>query len=156
MAMSQQASRHPINQQQVDRATFGQRAAEQMAKVIGSWRFLIIQSCILATWIALNVIEIFFTPWDPYPFILLNLMLSFQAAYTGPILLIASNRAAERDRLLLEHEANEIEQNTQDAKTLKEVLDTNTELTKKVHELTVELHKWMAESRELRASSFTG
>lgn len=79
----------------------GQRAAEKMAQVIGSWRFLAIQSCLLALWVALNVVG-WVRHWDPYPFILLNLALSFQAAYTGPILLIASNRQEERDRRRIE------------------------------------------------------
>lgn len=128
--------RHPVNQQHIDQATFGQRAAEKMAKTIGSWRFLIVQSCLLAVWITFNVWAIFVAAWDPYPFILLNLMLSFQAAYTGPILLIAANRGAERDRLLIEHEAEEV--------TLMQTLLTeNTELTRAIHTLTSELHAHM-------------
>ena len=71
-----------------------------MAKRIGSWRFLIIQSVFLTFWIVLNAIA-FIQHWDPYPFILLNLMLSFQAAYTGPILLIATNRQSQVDRKML-------------------------------------------------------
>jgi uncharacterized membrane protein len=80
--------------------TLSQVLAEGMARRIGSWRFLIIQSIFLAFWIALNVMVII-QHWDPYPFILLNLMLSFQAAYTGPILLIATNRQSEVDRKML-------------------------------------------------------
>ena len=72
-----------------------------MKYCVGSWRFLAIQSCLLALWVALNVVG-WVRHWDPYPFILLNLALSFQAAYTGPILLIASNRQEERDRRRIE------------------------------------------------------
>lgn len=125
--------RHPVNQAQLDRATLGQRAAERLARIIGSWRFLIVQSCLLATWIVLNVVELTIHPWDPYPFILLNLMLSFQAAYTGPVLLIAANRSAERDRALMEHEADEIE-------VQQKLLGENTDLTREIHRLTCELH----------------
>ena len=67
-----------------------------MARTIGSWRFIVCQSLVLASWIALNVVGPAHP--DPYPFILLNLMLSFQAAYTGPVLLMSANRQAEVDR----------------------------------------------------------
>ena len=76
--------------------TLGQKLADKLSNTIGSWRFIGIQSSFLLFWILLNL----FSPKkpDPYPFILLNLMLSFQAAYTGPILLMASNRQSEIDR----------------------------------------------------------
>lgn len=110
-----------------------------MARVIGSWRFLIIQSALLAAWIIFNTYALFLEHWDPAPFILLNLMLSFQAAYTGPVLLIAANRSAERDRLLMEHEALEIDlQQT--------LLNENTELTRQIHQLTTEVHAWMRDA----------
>jgi uncharacterized membrane protein len=79
--------------------TVGQRVADAVAATMGSWRFIIIQSVILAAWIALNVFEVVVRPWDPYPFILLNLMLSFQAAYSAPIIMMSQNRQAVRDRL---------------------------------------------------------
>ena len=107
-----------------------------MARVIGSWRFLIIQSALLAAWIVFNTYALVLEHWDPAPFILLNLMLSFQAAYTGPVLLIAANRSAERDRLLMEHEALEIEMQ-------QTLLNENTELTRQIHQLTTEVHTWM-------------
>lgn len=80
------------------RMTIGQRAAA-VARRLGSWRFLIIQSAVLAAWIAVNIAEVVFKPFDPYPFILLNLVLSFQAAYAAPVLLMSANRQAEKDRL---------------------------------------------------------
>ena len=61
----------------------GQKVADAVAATIGSWPFIIIQSCLLAAWVTLNVIA-WMRHWDPYPFILLNLALSFQAAYAGP------------------------------------------------------------------------
>jgi uncharacterized membrane protein len=79
--------------------TTGQRIADAVAKAMGSWRFIIIQSVLLAAWIVLNVFEVIFRPWDPYPFILLNLMLSFQAAYSAPIIMMSQNRQAAKDRL---------------------------------------------------------
>lgn len=72
--------------------------------------------------------------FDKPPFILLNLMLSFQAAYTGPILLIAANRSAERDRLTLEHNAHETEQHTEILKLLRQNLDINSAQTSEIHE----------------------
>lgn len=81
-----------------ERLTFGQRCADRFAAVVGSWPFLITQTILLAGWIALNLVA-WFRHWDPYPFILLNLTLSFQAAYAGPIILMSQNRAAARDRL---------------------------------------------------------
>jgi uncharacterized membrane protein len=127
---------HPVNRKQIEQATLGQRTAEQMARVIGSWRFLIIQSGLLAAWIIFNTYALVLEHWDPAPFILLNLMLSFQAAYTGPVLLIAANRSTERDRLLMEHEALEIEMQ-------QTLLSENTELTRQIHQLTTEVHTWM-------------
>ena len=78
--------------------TLGQKVADLCSKVIGSWTFIGIQSAFLAFWIILNVTAPPNKRPDPYPFILLNLMLSFQAAYTGPVLLMASNRQNEIDR----------------------------------------------------------
>src|SRR5579883_3466235 len=90
---------HDVNALFDERMTLGQRAADAVARRLGSWRFLIIQSCVLAAWIVFNIAEIVFKPFDPYPFILLNLVLSFQAAYAAPVLLMSANRQAEKDRL---------------------------------------------------------
>lgn len=70
--------------------------ADRCSELIGSWGFIGGQSATLALWITLNIISP--VKWDPYPFILLNLMLSFQAAFTGPVLLMAANRQSEIDR----------------------------------------------------------
>ena len=95
--------RHPVNIVHDDEATFGERLADRIARGIGSWKFLIIQSLFVVLWFVLNIIAWAFR-WDPYPFILLNLMFSIQAAYTGPVLLLAGNRSAQRDRLMAEHD----------------------------------------------------
>jgi uncharacterized membrane protein len=79
------------------RPTWGERISDRVATVMGSWRFIIIQSVILAIWIILNVVG-FRQHWDPYPFILLNLLLSFQAAYAAPIIIMSQNRQASIDR----------------------------------------------------------
>ncbi|MCD8563359.1 MAG: DUF1003 domain-containing protein [Alphaproteobacteria bacterium] len=77
--------------------TLGARVADSVASIVGSWPFIIIQSCILLLWLAANIFGWIYR-WDPYPFILLNLMLSFQAAYTAPIIMMAQNRQADIDR----------------------------------------------------------
>jgi uncharacterized membrane protein len=81
-----------------ERLTRGQRAADQVARRMGSWQFIIVQSLLLAIWAALNVTA-WVRHWDPYPFILMNLVLSLQAAYTAPVIMMSQNRQAERDRL---------------------------------------------------------
>lgn len=75
----------------------GDWLADRIAAVVGSWTFITVQSAVLALWIVLNVIA-WVGHWDPYPFILLNLVLSFQAAFTAPILMMAQNRQADIDR----------------------------------------------------------
>jgi uncharacterized membrane protein len=74
--------------------TRGDRLADWLAACLGSWAFLLGQTVILVLWIGLNIF-IWFSHWDPYPFILLNLVLSFQAAYAAPILMISQNRQAK-------------------------------------------------------------
>jgi len=76
---------------------FSQRLADKVANSMGSWRFIIIQSCFVFVWMLLNIIG-YISHWDPYPFILLNLLFSTQAAYAAPIIMMAQNRQSERDR----------------------------------------------------------
>ncbi|MEO8324062.1 MAG: DUF1003 domain-containing protein [Actinomycetota bacterium] len=88
--------------------TPGERIADGVAARVGSWPFIIVQSSLLALWIVGNAFLIRSwldgKPFDPYPFILLNLMLSFQAAYTGPFVMMSQNRQAARDRDEAEHD----------------------------------------------------
>ena len=77
--------------------TRGQRLADGVASTIGSWRFILIQSTAIVLWITGNVL-VGANSWDPYPFILLNLLLSFQAAYTAPAIMMSQNRQSELDR----------------------------------------------------------
>ncbi len=81
-----------------------QRIADKVAEIIGSWPFIIIQSILLVIWISMNVYlavhQAAIKAFDPYPFILLNLALSFQAAYTGPIVMMSQNRQSEKDRIM--------------------------------------------------------
>ena len=80
-----------------NKSTLGERVADNITSVIGSWKFIIIQSVVLALWIVFNLIA-WINHWDPYPFILLNLALSFQAAYAAPIIMMSQNRTTTRDR----------------------------------------------------------
>lgn len=80
-----------------DDFTVGQRVADATAHLLGSWPFIILQTVFVAGWILLNLLA-WAKHWDPYPFILLNLMFSVQAAYAGPVLMMSQNRQAERDR----------------------------------------------------------
>nr|WP_244642840.1 DUF1003 domain-containing protein [Phyllobacterium sp. 628] len=77
--------------------TRGQKIADQVAATMGSWPFIIIQTTILFFWIVLNVTA-YVQRWDPYPFILLNLALSFQAAYAAPFIMMSQNRQQDIDR----------------------------------------------------------
>ena len=83
--------------------TAGQRIADTVAATMGSWTFIIIQSVILLIWIALNITA-YVQQWDPYPFILLNLALSFQAAYAAPFIMMSQNRQQDIDRKAAEHD----------------------------------------------------
>jgi uncharacterized membrane protein len=87
--------------------TRGQRLADRVAATIGSWRFILIQSTAITCWITGNVL-VGQGAWDPYPFILLNLLLSFQAAYTAPAIMMSQNRQSELDR---HHAQNDYEIN---------------------------------------------
>ncbi|MEQ1887998.1 MAG: DUF1003 domain-containing protein [Alphaproteobacteria bacterium] len=84
-------------------ASRGAKIADSVAKTVGSWRFIILQSVLLVLWIILNLTGYFYQ-WDPYPFILLNLLLSTQAAYAAPIIMMSQNRQAEIDRRNAEHD----------------------------------------------------
>jgi uncharacterized membrane protein len=79
------------------RLTPGQKIADAVAATMGSWRFIIIQTTILILWITLNIVA-WINHWDPYPFILLNLALSFQAAYAAPFIMMSQNRQQDIDR----------------------------------------------------------
>lgn len=84
--------------QHLDTLGFGQRLADKVANGMGSWKFIIIQTIMVVLWMTLNLVG-FMYHWDVYPFILLNLLFSTQAAYAAPIIMMAQNRQSERDRI---------------------------------------------------------
>ena len=82
----------------VESQTYGDRIADAVATGMGSWKFIIWQTVIVIIWMILNIIG-FIKHWDAYPFILLNLIFSTQAAYAAPIIMMSQNRQSQRDRI---------------------------------------------------------
>lgn len=109
--------------QHKDASTFGQKLADSVATGMGSWRFIIWQTIIVILWMTLNVLG-FVYHWDVYPYILLNLVFSTQAAYAAPIIMMAQNRQNERDRAQADSDFR-----------------TNREAKKEIEELQVRLNK---------------
>lgn len=129
--------------------TFG-RTAESFARFFGTPQFLVGQSVAVAVWIGVNVAAVSFR-WDPYPFILLNLTFSVQAAYAAPLILLAQTRQADRDKALSEVDAAHREalavsaaqrQDLAERQTarLTELLEMNTRLTEQVERFATEIH----------------
>jgi uncharacterized membrane protein len=127
---SQPTHHHPINQELIDNAPLGARIADAVTGFMGSWRFIVIQTVIVVIWVSGNVYLLFH--FDAYPFILLNLAFSTQAAYAAPLILLAGNRSAKRDRLTLEHAADEGDIEEEQNERL---LKGNTEILKRVEGL---------------------
>jgi uncharacterized membrane protein len=123
-------SLHPVNQAMVDNAPRGARIADAVTGFMGSWTFIAIQTVIVIIWISGNVYLLFH--YDPYPFILLNLAFSTQAAYAAPLILLAGNRQSLRDRLTLEHAASEAD--IEDAQNI-ELLEGNRQILEHVDAL---------------------
>ena len=106
--LAKYAHNHPkvenVNEVEASKLKTSQRIADKVAEIIGGWPFIIVQTILLIIWIALNVYlamhQLAVKAFDPYPFILLNLALSFQAAYTGPIVMMSQNRQNEKDRMM--------------------------------------------------------
>ena len=86
------------HEKHIEASGFGSRLADSVANGMGSWRFIIIQTAFVIVWMGLNLIG-FAYHWDVYPFILLNLVFSTQAAYAAPIIMMSQNRQSERDRI---------------------------------------------------------
>ena len=129
---------HPKRAHIHKRISLGERAADMVAAGLGSWRFIGLQTGVIILWITLNVVALV-GRWDPYPFILLNLLFSTQAAYAAPILQLSGNRQAAKDRVRDDTEAREVEM-------LVKLLRQNTALTEQVAQLTREVHAHMTAS----------
>ena len=130
-------SRHPVNREFSDEAPLGARIADDVTNFLGSWRFITIQTVIVLIWIVGNIVLLFH--FDPYPFILLNLAFSTQAAYAAPLILLAGNRQSLRDRMTLEHAASEADleekQNVELLEGNRAIAESNGEILKRVEGL---------------------
>jgi len=146
-----------------DHGAFGQdpfgRAAERAARFFGTPQYIIGQSLVVIAWIAVNSVALS-ANWDPYPFILLNLAFSTQAAYAAPLILLAQTRQAVRDKAIgdkLEQHREDVERRANarvaaiktETDKLEELLQTNTDLTRQDKELTEQV---AALTREIHAT----
>lgn len=124
---------------------FGQQLADSVATGMGSWRFIIIQSIIVVCWMMLNIIGLV-EHWDPYPFILLNLLFSTQAAYAAPIIMMAQNRQSERDRI---QAMNDYQTNIEAKKEIEALqIKLNTIEVEKLDKILALLQKWEDEKKK--------
>lgn len=112
--------------------TFGERLADRVRNAFGSWAFIAAQTIIIAIWIAINVVAAAWR-WDPYPFILLNLMFSTQAAYAAPIILLSQRRA---DAISSETAAADLESDKRSEKMLAELTEMHAHLHEQMKKLT--------------------
>src|ERR1017187_4091631 len=146
--MEQSKNWHAIHKESLG---FGQRLSDKVANGMGSWRFIIWQSIIVILWMAANVVG-FIYHWDVYPYILLNLVFSTQAAYAAPIIMMAQNRQNQRDRANAqadydtniaskkEIEALQTQLNSIEDKKLDKILD-ETKMLKEIMNLLQQLKK---------------
>ena len=102
---------------EIDPDTFA-RLSERVARFLGTGRYLAIQTVLVIVWIALNLVLVGAYQWDPYPFILLNLAFSTQAAYAAPLILLAQNRQDDRDRVSLDEDRSRAERTKADTEYL--------------------------------------
>ena len=122
--------RHPVNRRYREEAPLGARVADRVTGFLGSWRFLAIQTVIVIAWIIGNIILLF--RFDPFPFILLNLAFSTQAAYAAPLILLAGNRQELKDRMTLEHAAEEADI---EERQNRELLEGNRQILERIERL---------------------
>jgi uncharacterized membrane protein len=134
--MEDEKNWHEVHEEDL---SFGDRLSDTVANGMGSWTFIIVQTIIVLLWMGLNLLG-FIQHWDPYPFILLNLVFSTQAAYAAPIIMMAQNRQSDRDRLQahadyqtnidakLEIEALAIQLNTLEVEKLDKIITMLTEM----------------------------
>ncbi|TAL13738.1 MAG: DUF1003 domain-containing protein [Chloroflexota bacterium] len=146
---SRQVHRHAVNRTMVDDAPRSARIADAVTTFMGSWTFIGIQTVIVALWVIGNTVMFFH--FDLYPFIFLNLAFSTQAAYAAPLILLASNRAAIRDRMTLEHAAAEADieekQNEQLLLGNREILERVEALEQRILQLESNILKRLDDTR---------
>ena len=116
-----------VNEVVQDKLTVGQKVADAVANGMGSWTFIIIQASFLLLWIIVNSVIVFLR-FDPPPFILLNLILSFQAGFAAPVIMMSQNRQAEKDRLTAQNDYNTDCKGEQEIRHIMEHLDHQDDL----------------------------
>lgn len=123
-----------------ERQSLSQKAADLAAVTVGSWRFLLIQSLLLAVWFIINTTG-WFHHWDPYPFIFMNLVLSLQAAYTASVVMISENRQNERDRLQARADFEVNKKAEEEVRAILEHLACQNQALLTIHQQILELQK---------------
>lgn len=111
-----------VNEVADEQLTMGQRVADTVAATIGSWRFIIIQGIVLTFWITLNSLAFTFH-WDNYPYVLCNLALSFEAAFSAPFIMMSQNRQAEKDRIMAESDYHTNTKGEEETRNIMDHLD---------------------------------
>jgi uncharacterized membrane protein len=135
-----------INQELERRTSRAERIADDLSTVIGSWTFVLFQAVLLGLWLVLNLVG-FLRHWDAYPFHLLNLVLTFQAAFAVPIVLMALNRTAHRDRLAAQQAYQDSVKAEEELKSIMTHLEVQDEVMLQV------IHRLERSDRELRRIS---
>lgn len=133
-----------VNKVADDELSFGQRIADKVASGMGSWRFIITQASILVIWIIFNSIAWFYH-FDNYPFILLNLVLSFQAGFAAPVIMMSQNRQAEKDRLTAQNDYTTDCKGEEEIRYIMEHLDHRDTLILQIVKRLEEQHQEMKE-----------
>lgn len=117
-----------VNEIAAEKLTVGQKVADWVANGMGSWKFIIGQTTILLLWIFLNSVAWFVWKWDAYPFIAMNLLLSCQAAYAAPVIMMSQNRQSQKDRLTAQNDFETDCKGEQEIRHIMEHLDHQDEL----------------------------
>jgi uncharacterized membrane protein len=123
-----------------EKLTMGQRLADTFAKIVGSWTFIVTQSIILIFWVILNVVA-WMRHWDPYPFILMNLFLSLQAAYTAPVIMMSQNRQNNRDRIEAHQDFLINQKAEEEVRAILTHLDAQNQALETIHQMLANLQK---------------
>lgn len=129
-----------LNQIVATQLTFSQKASDWVAMHLGSWWFIILQTIVLSVWVVVNVTA-WLRHWDPYPFIFMNLVLSLQAAYAAPIIMMSQNRQANRDRLEARNDYQINERAEQEVRAILEHLAAQDAALLEIHQMLAELRE---------------
>ena len=127
-----------VNEILEEQATTGQRAADWVATAVGSWRFIVGQSILLMIWVILNVTA-WVQHWDPYPFILMNLVMSLQAAFTAPVIMMSQNRQTVRDRIEARNDFQINQKAEEEIRAVLDHLNAQNDALVEIHQLLAQL-----------------